>query len=695
MTSEQQLSNAFLVARDAEASLRLAVRTDLGRAYGPLWHSRVPQDMASRWEGVQQQEKEAVGYVRSPELLDYATVDEVAGLINRFAEVFDPRFGKVESIQGKITEFRMLRNMLMHGADLTEGNCLRLLDLAGELIDQCTAEVKSRSGSQEVSVKCEPSSRPRPTTPLTPGQNKLLRVVNQATAQMSGLLTGERQALVDYIEKNLPQCTSEALAQILDKFAAISGTASLVDKLLLELAPVRPPRPQHDWKLAQWLNWASRFYMPYKRWLIRQQLDDAEIEEMALAYEDWLRQSYPEFLLGEHDQLVVGSYKYVKQQLASGMRVLWLVIDNLCGLWLPEFIEILNSAGIRITDTRRMLALLPSATSISRLSLLSGRLPTEASRFIDEETACRQLWSEQGVSHIAFCTSVQVAERAVGQKVDLIILVDNWLDTLAHQSEQPGFDREEQMVLTMGRLAMKVGNILRKMSSIGPTRLIISTDHGATYPSPMSQIVDLPSSALIDNDLERHRRFSGVKNIAGLNSVDWHTLEAEAFCLPQTYAVARGQRYIGMRPKAYTHGGLSPEETVVRLIVADTGEREPLELVLSQATPPLRLGRPSRLAILVRNPFDVPIENLEISLLDLHVRFDPIDVPARSEAQTSEQEITLPAKLQIEHEVGYIRVTGQYQISGRLALVQTQQLRVNVRELYRSSLDDFEDMLND
>lgn len=688
--SEAMVARAFLVARKGEAAMRDAVRAVLSRAFGPLWHSQIPEELTTEWKRVQEHEQAAGGPIRGQELLEYATIGELASLINKFWPAFESHFKDVSYTQSIIGTFSLFRNALMHGAELTEEECESLFNVVEDLTALCTGDQNpklDRSGND-----APPVSKQRMAPTLDSHQKALLSVVNRAIEAMSGIIIGERDALLDFLRSNLARCSPEALAQVQSKFDALPDTRDAVESISQLLPPLRPPMPKDTKDVSKWLGWASRFYIPYQRWLIRNNLSDPEVAELGLKYEKWLHESYPE-LLGRSESLVVSTYKVVKQHIDSRKRVLWLVVDNLSGLWLADFLSAVGDAGIQITEIRRMLSMLPSATSISRRSMLSGRLPAEAVKFASEADASRQLWHEQGVSSIAFCTSLQEAERAVGESVELIILIYNRLDFLAHDTAHPGFEREEEMVLAMRNLTAKTGQILRKMQSIGPAKLIVSTDHGATWPGPSSQVVKVPGSALEDGDFEKHRRFIRVQDTTGLNEVDWFILKNEAYGLPATYAVTRGQRYIGMRPRAFTHGGLSPEETTVTLLVGDVEVRAPMELVLSQATPPLRLGRHGSLAILVRNPFDIPVEDLEISIPGIGVNFGLLDVPARSEAVTAEQEVTLSPKLEVHEDAVHVRVSGRYEISGKSATLY-QPLVIKVRVLYQSSINDLEDMLN-
>ena len=689
---EKHLERAFTLTRQCEPALRQSALVDLGRWIGPLWYTQVPDTLTKAWQRRQDAEVAAGRPVRGQELLDYATIDEVAGLINLFWDAFEARFGDRDWIQGRINEFRSLRNVLMHGADLTVDECERLCAIADDLAAQCKAEVRLRRTeavfpSGKTQVVTTPGGRG-----LDPSQEALLKVVSRALDGMSGKLIGEREAIVEYVKTNLQRSSPDVLARIRAKFSTLPETDDLIGRLHAELPPGRPPQISGTSKAAEWLKWTTRFYAPYRRWLIRNNLNDPIVDAMASEYEDWLNRSYPD-LLSNGDVLVVNVYKVVRERLDRRERVLWLVVDNLCSLWFGEFVRALEDAGIQIRDTRRMLSMLPSNTAVSRRAMLAGRLPVDAVKFRSEADACRQLWMEQGIPNIAFCTSITQVERALPEDFDLIILVDDVLDTLAHVPDRPGFYREEQMTAAMNMLAFKISSILRKMQSIGPSKLIVSTDHGAVWPSVDSQVITVPPSGTVDDDFQEHRRYCQVQNTTGINFVDWHVLNAHSHALPTTYVVPRGQRYVGARPKAYTHGGLSPEETVVTLLVGDVERGDGLELVLAQATSPLRLGRPGRLAILVRNPFDVPVENLIIALPDLGVRFDPVDVDPRSEAITTEQQVTLPLKLEVHDRDAYLNYTGEYHISGKMALLHGH-LRVSIQLLYQSSLDDLEDMLN-
>ncbi len=682
------LGTAFGAVNRAEVALRDAVRLDLSRVDGPLWMARVPSELRTRWQQSREAD-EGSSFSRGPEPIEYAEIGELRSLIAHDWDIFALRFGDREAALGMLDEFRSLRNAVMHsGARLTPRECRRAQEVAESVLKKCTAEI-TNPPPMTTAPPALPQAERRT---LTDRQAALYQITVKAMAEMSGKLTGERDAVLRHLRENLADCSPELVAAVVAKFGALPGTRDLTDRLYRDLPPVRPMAPVKR-GVADRLKWADTQYMPYRRWMLRTKRQDGEVAQMGLAFEDWLAKAYPSILRDSFDKLVMAAYKSVEQQLKEGARVLWLVIDNLSGLWRWEFQSALLSAGLQLLDSRRMLAMLPSSTSISRRAMLAGRLPVDCRHFPDDEIACRELWRDRGVQQISYCTSFSQVEQAIAGPAPLIVFLYNSLDVLAHTPEQPGFEREEQMMLAMENLALKIAGVLRSMRQAGPARLIVSTDHGSTHPDADGEVVSTPPSATLGTEPEEHRRYVIVSQPAGLNTTDWHILKGADCGLPFTAAVARGQRFVGSKPRAYVHGGLSPEETVVSLIVAGISEREPLRIVLTQATPPLRRGRPGQIAILVRNPFDTAIEDLALSLPEYNIGFDPVEIPARHEVATEERTITLEPDLETQDGVARITCTGRYLLAGQPAVIW-EPLQISVSELYRPAMDDFGEMFN-
>lgn len=230
---------------------------------------------------------------------------------------------------------------------------------------------------------------------------------------------------------------------------------------------------------------------------------------------------------------------------------------------------------------------------------------------------------------------------------------------------------------------------MRRLSESTPAALVISTDHGATYLRPQGQQLIIPPSARKDNNYKNHRRFIRTDRKEVLNNDEWFFLDKNLFALHDNYAVARGWRYIERQPQGYTHGGLSPEETILPFLICELGENEfeRLQPIYEQATKPLRLGVVGSLAVRVRNPYRDIIEDLEIKLTDFGITFTPIDIEPQMEAQTERVDIMIPAKTSVEHDSIWVNIFVRFSVGGQ-ERTDISKLRVKIRQLFKTELDD-------
>lgn len=690
---ETLLAHVFVKVRGVEPALRRAMNEDLSRSIGPLWRSRLPNTLVTEFERRRTDDLDKGGGDRGPDLLEYATISELCDLIFRFWEVFEHRFGSRDFAIGEFQEFRVLRNSLMHGSLMTEEECERLSALADEIVRKSERETFQRDVRILVEGATSATADAAGEDNLSRPQQTLLEIVEPFMSEMSGVISGERKAILSFISSHLDESSYSLLARIKEKFVFLADTEDVVGKVMEKVPPRRPRAPREGWSETNWLSWATREYIPYRSWVISQRREDEELDSFRASYEDWLFDAYPGLLKASKDMLVENAFRQVKHWLDKDANVFWLVVDNLAGFWFPEFREAIENAGVKVEDYRRMLAMLPSTSDVSRRSLLAGRAPKYAMQFRDDATACAQLWGEQGIDSLSFCRTLEEVDQAIEVGRELIVFLFNRLDRLAHDPEEPGFDRKEEMIRVMESLARSIGRRMRLMNDVKETKLVVTTDHGAIWPSPWSQVISMPPSVADQEGIEQHNRYCLLEEAQGLSPVDWHVLDREQFMLPSKYAVAKGERFIDAQPRGYTHGGLSPEETAVSLLVGSISRREDLELAFFFRGKPIRLGRPASISILVRNPFGMPVESLEMMIPDSQITFDRMDLPPVSEQISNEVEIALPSETQVSDDIAYLRLDYEYVLAGARQL-ETSQLRVDVARLYKSSIDDFQGLFD-
>jgi len=518
--------------------------------------------------------------------------------------------------------------------------------------------------------------------------------VNEALGKMSGLLLGELRAVRNFVVKTHAPLNIFELEELRVKFSHIEGASQMVDEVAAGLPPPLPKQPAEGWNATEWMDWARTEYIPYKKWL----LDHNRICETAIhqsiMYEDWFYSNYPQFLQS-FDLLIYGAFSHIQPLLEEGYVVIWVLVDNLPLFWFQTLSRALVESGFMLSEKPEnplyLFSMLPSETSVSRVSSLLGQLPNqiESKNF---EVYFGEQWQNRGASNVTISTSIDELCEQSAKGANLHLLIYTSLDSLAHLPDHEVDDRESEIAFRLGSLANRLGEVISRLAEIQKTKLVISSDHGSTKMLPEAKMLGLPASAKLDAIFEQHRRFIRVGSFNALNSYEWFFLEANKFSLGDNYAVAKGDRYIGVRPTGYTHGGLSPEETLVALSVWELAQiPQDVNLVLSHTSPPVLRGRPQTISVTVRNPFSYAIRNVAVVFPKFGVHLQVETIPSRTEIALGPSEIQLPARFPVHEGIADVDIAVSYEVAGSLRH-QVEKLPVYIRELFRTELDDLDKM---
>jgi hypothetical protein len=689
---EEQLLEAFRSFLRLERTLRRRMGEGLSAHLGTRWSEYIPGSIRERIEErMRDSLQNDLIPARDSSSLEFADFGELVSIVGYFwDEVFHTWFPDKDTTLGLFDAIRGYRNALMHSVLLPKDGPV-LVGLCLELTKQLEAtaeETVPSTPDRRTSVTARGSG---PQTPKTEAQSAFHHEISATLGEMTGLFEGERDALLTCIESNLSLCTPVLLEQIRHKFISLPDTATRIDALVDRLPPRRPSPPEPKWKLkvAKWLKWAANSYLPYRYWMmINDQVDDA-VEAMSGTYEAWLYDSYADLLRTDPKRFVYGSYLLITRLLEQNPSILWVLVDNLPLFSQTILVKLLTEHGFRIKEMIRQIAMLPSETSTSRKSALVGRLPDQIPEGVSETDALLEAWQTRTDKRVVVINSLHELGGLDQHRADLFIYVYSRLDSLWHTPSSKDFERGEEIEVALARLVARLSDAMTRLEQKDPALLVISTDHGSTYLRPQSERLSVPSSATKDATYEEHRRFIRISRHDALNDVEWFYLDKDEFHLHHSCAVARGWRYIDVRPRGFTHGGLTPEETVVPMLVCELGESEfeRLQPIYEQATDPLRLGRPGKLAIRVRNPYRMPIEDLQISLSDYGVTFPSTDVKSQMEAVTEAIDFQLPAKMQVEQDAVFVNLTVRF-VAGGQPRSHPAKLRIKVRQLFKTDLDD-------
>lgn len=689
---EEKLLEAFRAFTKLERTLRHLIGEELSKHFGTQWSKQVP---ASLRERMQKKLDDASDQDSGPErdwnLLGFADFSELVEIVKYYwDEIFHTWFLDEQITFGWFEEIRNYRNALMHSTLLPKQCPTFIL-----LCQRFTSQVESIP-EETVIASSDKSTSPSSQASVdliqnTADQQNFQQKVSGFIQEMTGLFEGERDALLENIESNLNRCSAILLEQIRHKFINLPRTDAKIDALVRRLPPQRPKPPDPNWKLdaSKWLKWATTSYLPYRYWMMVNSQYDEEIESMSLAYEDWLFDSYPKLVRKNPQRFVFSSYQTIINLLEQNKIVLWVLVDNLPFYSHSILVKKLSEHGFIVKETIRQIACIPSETSISRKSVLAGRLPNQLPEGISEKSALFDTWQSRTQKQIVYLEQINDIENIDKYQAELFIYIYTRLDDLWHTPASRDFEIEEEIEVALTRLVARLSRAMTQLEQRDPSALVISTDHGAIYLHPKSECLSVPPSATKDETYEKHRRFIRTSRADALNNVEWFYLDKDVFHLHHSHAVARGWQCIDRRPRGFTHGGLSPEETIVPMIICELGESE-IERQLpsyEQVSNPLRLGRPGDLRLRVSNPYRMPIENLEIFLSDYGLTFPPLDIEPRLEALTEAIEVQLPTKMPVEQDAVFVNLITRF-IAGGQSRSHVTKLRIKIRQLYKTDLDD-------
>ncbi len=113
----------------------------------------------------------------------------------------------------------------------------------------------------------------------------------------------------------------------------------------------------------------------------------------------------------------------------------------------------------------------------------------------------------------------------------------------------------------MRELKTKLTQIFEEISKLNNMGIIITADHGFTVlPNKKENLLKLEN---IDGEISHNRVVKLNRDV----EVDNHLWIKTGKYLQDNYCVARGYRYIENFPKGATHGGITPEEVAVPVIL--------------------------------------------------------------------------------------------------------------------------------
>lgn len=478
--------------------------------------------------------------------------------------------------------------------------------------------------------------------------------VQAAVASMSGWSDSELRAIEGVLVRNPDLLDQPLIYALRQRFQLLPEAAASLDALEALLPPARPELPQGDWSDQQWLRWATDTYMPYFAWTVRSQQPRDHQEACALAFETWLAGRYPVWLTSTGSPLITGQFTLLRDLLDAQPNavVVWLVIDGLTW-WQGRMLhEIVRHHGLHPQRSEAGVAMLPSLTDISKRALVTGLPITEPPRDTIAQAASEKLRRLGVRAHVGYDERDVLEAVRSPEPPQCVLWFANMLDRLAHDRQTFADDSVvrgylEELVRTVGRiqgLCVERGR---------PFHVLVGSDHGSTLLPPTAPSRKVPQAAHEVVDVwedggeqrgaapvsARAVQVSDAPRLQLERPDEWHYLDHLRYQLPQDYLVPKGYAAVGRRPGGWTHGGLTPEETIVPLLhlAPEPLIVQNLNLTLSGRVQPRKEGT---LAFVLVNPNPAPLEAAVLRIADL----PPLVIDSVAAGGRYECTVHLPAR---------------------------------------------------
>ncbi|MEH2376132.1 hypothetical protein [Nostoc sp.] len=377
----------------------------------------------------------------------------------------------------------------------------------------------------------------------------------------------------------------------------------------------RPPEPQPlalDATPQQALAWATKDYLPFRRWeVIKQSAAVPKISEsLADSFVKWILQHYPQMQVDSVENSYL-NYNVASrvQNLCQESPVFWVVVDGLGWLDHLELLSLLtNNYKLALeTAIAPYFSILPTKTEYAKWSLYAQLLPNDSAWVADAGKA----FVKMGVGKRYTDGQVDKLYSALKKKTHQLYCWDtDEFDSLYHSQKDWQSFYELDRPLTLQSIARKIDYCLQQYPNREALKIVIASDHGQMM-GTSEKITDCPPG------LEPKGRMA----IGKTDDSRFVVLSGDRYSLPHDISIVKGSAslssfsYTSNKKIIGSHGGLFPEEVVVGVsVLRKSIQRHPVSaFCLGEGKP----KQSAELEITIDNPNSVPLTNLCLYIQEL------------------------------------------------------------------------------
>lgn len=448
--------------------------------------------------------------------------------------------------------------------------------------------------------------------------------LNKIVPYISGFLIEEERVIKKHLNSNLSEIDyswSELLHKIEKLFVTTGATTNFID-FLHRIKPVEHPgnlSQDTSWQEVQ--KWIEKEYIPFYSWCSTVNRIDNTIDSVT-EFEDWLLTNYDE--ITRKDFFAPYAVHEKCSSLAQDMPIILIVVDGLSWEYGKILLSSLAEMGLKYLEANAKITPIPTITSIAKPSVICGQLPSQP-KYNDLGT--KYYGKIFGDSLNLLASEIVYASSQEKSLVEIVfdpykayLYLYNDLDEIIHKSLSHE-KRRERIIHLLTNLAESIVSVKEEFESSHQKSIaiIITSDHGYTE-FPDDNVISV--SQLLEDDYQvKHCRvlYSKKKNIPeipGLIEIDEKYLNWPK----ETLLVPRGYGCINSKPKGATHGGLTPQEVCIPLIVFDPTEKieyRDIEVAIDGTVRRGRSNNYTNIILINPNPITVEVKDISLRLMTL------------------------------------------------------------------------------
>lgn len=443
---------------------------------------------------------------------------------------------------------------------------------------------------------------------------------------VSGRFIEEYYFILKVLENNTGVVEQQIIKQAKDKFKHLEHIITDYDeKLDRIIPPARPSRPQASFDIKDWLEWARNEYLPYRFWMEDNVKNDEEINSYSVLYGDWVYNNYAR-LISSGEYLVYRAFSMLSSELANNELSLVIIIDNFNYKYSKLLKDYFLKQGFSSTSEKPLLAMLPTVTEVSKGSLFTGE-PYSNAKNISYKQEVKK-WA--GMLGLSMRYLENISELSKIDKKDEDVLILNYLeiDDILHKGQkESALSMRSKIKNELNALSREILAFAKRIGYENKLKVYVMSDHGST--SILSSQENLIDQAYYKGRVEKsdHRYvYVADEDMSKLHSnIDryCYVIDRNRFGTKENYLIAKKYyRFKETDESFYVHGGITPEEQIVPFIRFERVDVKEEALIITLVSNEFRLSVKSKIQMIIKNPNEYAVQDVEISILNSNVRSD-------------------------------------------------------------------------